>query len=130
LSFGFDPDGSCSTGDFETTGTKAIVYGEGVPGDGFIDIQHTNQYCFSATLTPAFTLRVAKKQAALVCTDPSYSAKMVDVSNNYIGFFLNKRTSTPAAGPTPLSQRDRDESIKRCKANGIEDGNACLGEPR
>jgi hypothetical protein len=127
LSFNFDPDGSCTSGDFETTGTKAIVYGEGVAGDGFIDIQHTDKYCFSASLTPVFTLRVAKKQATLACSDPSYSSKMVDVSNNYIGFFLNKRTSTPVTGPTPLSQRDREESLRRCQSNGVS-AIKCLAE--
>jgi hypothetical protein len=129
LSLNFDPDGSCATGDFETTGTKAIIYGEGSPGDGFIDIMHTDQYCFSALLKPVFALRVAKVQGTLACTDPSYSAKMVDVSNNYIGFFLNKRSAPPTAGPTPLSQRDRDESIKRCQANGVAT-TECLAEPK
>jgi hypothetical protein len=77
-------------------------------------IKHTDQYCFRY-LDDRIHVASCEKQVALACTNASSSAKMVDVSNNYIGFFLTKRTSIPVPGPILLSQRDRGESLKRCK---------------
>jgi hypothetical protein len=40
-----------------------------------------------------------------------------DVTNNYIGFYLNKQTIGTTLGGDP--RRDAGESVKRCQANGI-----------
>jgi hypothetical protein len=76
LALNFDPDGSCAGGGpdaqgFETTGTKAIVMGEGVPGDGYVAITETGNYCWTAETTPAFVLKAARKvPGRLLCSDP------------------------------------------------------------
>jgi hypothetical protein len=138
LAFTFDPDGTCggktSTGDdFETTGTKAFLSADGErnPATGqavYVDVNQTNNFCWAADLTPAFVLKAAAKNGAVACNDPSYGSKLLPVSNNYVGFFLNKREATRALGPpTGPALVDREESLKRCKANGIKNPEACPG---
>jgi hypothetical protein len=134
LAFNFDPDppkpdGSCNGktpggDDFETTGTKAFLSSDGVktPTDGavYVDINQTNDYCWTAELTPAFVLKAARKDASIQCSDPNYKSKFKSVSNNYVGLFLNKRAASKQLGPaSPEVARDRQESRRRCLANGI-----------
>jgi hypothetical protein len=127
LSFNFDPDGQCN-GDFEKTGTKAIVYSTGPssPDDAFINVDHTDQYCWTADLTPSFILKATKKQAGKDCGDASYADKYKAISNNYVGFFLNKRTTSKKLGPDSASEKDKQESIRRCQLNGLAPA-ACPG---
>jgi hypothetical protein len=123
LSFNFDPDGQCS-GDFEKTGTKAIVYSTGPTttsptNDSFIDVNHTDSYCWSADLTPTFILKAAKKDSGTSCQDPRYAQRYKAITNNYIAFFLNKRTTSKKLGPDSTSEKDKNESLQRCQLNGI-----------
>lgn len=134
LAFNFDPDppkpdGSCSGktaggDDFETTGTKAFLSSDGIktPPDGglYVDINQTNDHCWTAELTPSFVLKAVRKEPSVECSDPSYKPKFKTVSNNYVGLFLNKRTASKQLGPaSPEVMRDRQESRRRCLANGI-----------
>jgi hypothetical protein len=128
LSFNFDPDGQCN-GDFETTGTKAIVYSVGVnpPDASFVDISHSDDYCWSADLTPTFILKATKKDAGTSCQDPRYAQRYMAITNNYIGFFLNKRTTSKKLGPDSAYEKDRNVSLQRCQQNGITDASMCPG---
>jgi len=125
MQFNFDPNGQCAAGDFERTGTKAIIFSDGDKSSpGYVDGADIAQYCFRAKLNPAFVLSAVKKTPAKDCTafaDTDYKT----VSNNYIGLYLNKQTVRTVLGPTSTSERDRQESIARCRANGINDA-TCL----
>jgi hypothetical protein len=139
LAFNFDPSGSCTGktatgGDFETTGTKAFLESDGIrnPPAGtavYVDINQTNNFCWSADLDPAFVLKATPKKAGVACTDASYASKYLPVSNNYDAFFLNKGTVSKVLGgrPSTTALRDRKESLLRCKANGIKDTEKCPG---
>lgn len=129
LSLQFDPEGVCAPGGgFETTGTKAIIYSQGITTDvGYVDIKHTDGFCFAAELMPVFILRAARK-TALPCDDGSYASKMKDVTNDYIAFYLNKFPSKKAGHPASADDTDYRESLDRCRANGISTEQACLGE--
>lgn len=125
IDLNFSPDGVCdSGGDFEATGTKAILYSQGINGAGYVDIAQTQKYCFSAELSPVFILRAALKKAAS-CEDSSYKDQMTNVTNDYIAFFLNKFTKR-GGGVASVTTRDYSESISRCKANGVNDEKVCL----
>jgi hypothetical protein len=126
LDFNFDPDGKCN-GDFETTGTKAIIFSAGIQGPGLIDIRQTGDYCWSADLTSTFVLKAAKKEGSIPCQDRSYDSKYKEPTNNYIAFFLNKRTVSKKLGPDSDVERDRQESLSRCQANGITERSQCPG---
>lgn len=138
LAFTFDPDGTCggktpNGDDFESTGTKAFLSSDGNrnPTAGiaiYIDINQTSNFCWTAELTPSFVLKAAPKNGAVQCSDASYASKFLPVSNNYVAFFLNKREASKTLGPlTGTALRDRQESLKRCKANGITSAQACPG---
>ena len=130
LDFNFDPDGTCH-GDFETTGTKTILFATGVqnpePGNIYVDISQVNNYYWHADLSPAFVLKAALKDQSVACSDTSYGAKYRAVSNNYAGFYLNKRRITTHGGPSRLVERGRQESLRRCEANGINYPGKCPG---
>jgi hypothetical protein len=124
LALNFDPDGTCTgpgpgAGGFETTGTKAIVMQDGIPGGGYVDIGHTNEYCWSSEITPVFLVKVARKQPNVDCADPSYTSQYKELTNNYVAFYLQKRQMSGHLGLSATSDRDRNESIKRCEALGI-----------
>jgi hypothetical protein len=138
LAFTFDPDGNCggktpSGDDFESTGTKAFLSSEGNrnPAAGtavYVDINQTTNFCWAADLTPSFVLKATPKNASVLCSDPSYASKFLPVSNNYVAFFLNKRGASKTLGPlSGDALRDRQESLRRCKANGITSARACPG---
>jgi hypothetical protein len=139
LAFNFDPSGNCSAktatgGDFESTGTKAFLESDGdrnpPAGAGvYVDINQTNNFCWSADLEPAFVLKATPKKAGVACTDASYGPNYLPVSNNYDAFFLNKGTVSKVLGGRPNATvlRDRKESLLRCKANGIKDAQNCPG---
>jgi hypothetical protein len=126
LTFSFSTSADC-TGDFETTGTKAFLFSEGVQGPGYVSLNRINDYCWSSTRIPTFVLRAAKKQPGVDCTDSSYAQSFRDVTNNYVGLFLNKRTVVRTLGPQNAAERDKDESWKRCQANGIKNRQECPG---
>lgn len=122
LALNFDPTGSCrgsapDGSDFETTGTIAIVQGDGVPGPDFVDIGKSNDYCWSAELRPAFIVKAAPKEGTRPCTDASYATKARQISNNYVAFFLNARAVTPSL--RELRAADWTQSMARCAANGV-----------
>jgi hypothetical protein len=124
LALNFDPDGSCSDPGpdglgFETTGTKAILMGEGVPGNSFVPIDQAGDFCWTAETRPVFVLEAARKVPAKPCGDPSYSALYKSVTNNYVAYFLQKRSIRPAV--TAAVQRDVAESKKLCDLLGVTD---------
>jgi hypothetical protein len=138
LAFTFDPDGTCggktpNGDDFESTGTKAFLSSDGntTPAAAsavYVDINQTTNYCWAADLTPSFVLKATPKSGATACGDSSYTTKFLPVSNNYVGFFFNKRAVSSTLGPlTGAALKDREESLKRCKANGITSAQACPG---
>ena len=126
LTFNLDPNGECG-GDFEQTGTKAVLFGEGTQGPGYVPIDRINDFCWSATMVPTFVLKAAAKEGGLDCDDGTYSGKFRDVTNNYIGLFLNKRAVVKTLGEDSIAVRDKDDSWKRCIANGITDAEDCPG---
>lgn len=87
--------GNCSEDD-EKTGTKVILDASDHLGSGYIDISMADQYCYRATLTPAFALKYASKAADATCTGVSY----VDVKNNYLAIVVN---ALPAVTPNPVA---------------------------
>lgn len=117
MQFNFDPNGECKAGDFEKTGTKAIVSSEGNKNDaGYVDISNMGGYCFKAKLSPSFTLSAAQSGGS-DCSQVG-ADKFRAVSNNYIGLYLNKQVVGRVLGPSSVSERDRSESINRCRAHG------------
>lgn len=129
LDFNFAPTGSCADGDFETTGTKAIVYSTGFAGQGswLVDFQHISDYCWSAELSPVFILKATKQENNLPCQDSSYKSKFREITNNYVAFYLNKVVASTALGPTEEMENDRRESLQRCQANGVSQAALCPG---
>lgn len=121
MQFNFDPEGKCLQGDFEKTGTKAIIFAAGEKSSpGYVNIEAPEQYCFNAKLTPAFILGAAKRVGDKDCS--TYSAgDFKTVTNNYVGLFLNKQTTRRVLGPNVPLERDNKESATRCKDHGIPD---------
>jgi hypothetical protein len=124
LALNFHPDGACAGGGpdgsgFETTGVKAIVMGEGVPGDGYVPITETGNYCWTAETTPAFILKAARKvPGRLLCGESGYMALYRPVTNNYLAYFLQKRTIVEGARDT---ERDVEDSTKLCALLGVSE---------
>jgi hypothetical protein len=122
LALNFSPNGDCTQhgptgGDFEKTGTIAVLQATGDPAGLLVGLNDINSYCWTADLTPAFILKAAKKDA-VACSDTSHYANLWrQVSNNYAAFFLNAvPVATSLAGPSP----DRDAALRRCQANGVQ----------
>lgn len=120
LALNFDPSGKCEGksrvgSDFERTGTLAIVQATGGPG-GLIDISKTNEYCWTAELTPAFVLKAAAKNPNKACDAPDYRPEYKQVSNNYIGFRLEALTVERRLG---VDEAARKAALQRCQAHGI-----------
>lgn len=122
LALNFSESSSCEgngpTGQgFETTGTKAILMGDGKAGDGYVPIDQTNSYCWAADVTPSFVLKAAKKVAGKDCSDSSYSALYKQVTNDYVAFFLQKQTiETGHLGPNKIQDEDVEDAQKLCNA--------------
>lgn len=126
LVLNFDPSGKCDAGDFEHTGTLAVLDQGGDTGDpGYVDVGKTNNYCWRADLTPAFVLYAASKAGDKACDDKSYKPQWNPVANNYVGLFLNAIPVTGKLGPE--ADAARAEALGRCQVHGI-DAKKCLGE--
>lgn len=126
LVLNFDPSGKCDAGDFEHTGTLAVLDEGGDTKDpGYINVGKTNDYCWRADLTPAFVLYAAAKDSAKACDDKSYKPQWNTVANNYVGLFLNAIPVTGKLGPE--ADAARAEALGRCQVHGI-DPKKCLGE--
>jgi hypothetical protein len=133
LTLNFDPDGLCGSDvaggmGFETTGAKAIVMDDGVEGPGFVPVNQTNTYCWSAETEPAFVLKVAPKAAGKPCGDPSYESKYAPVTNNYVAYLLQKRTMGVHVRGDKMS-KDISDSLALCKALGMSDQDCPAGRP-
>jgi len=123
LVLNFAPGDDC-TGDFEHTGTLAVLDEGGVTDDpGYINVRNTNNYCWRADLTPAFVLYAAPKPNDKTCDDKSYKPQWNPVANNYVGLFLNAVPVTGKLGPE--ADAAREDAIKRCEAHGV-DPKTCL----
>jgi hypothetical protein len=123
LALNFDSDGTCTGNSpegraFETTGTKAILMSDGVPGPGYVPIDKTDDYCWAATTQPSFVLKAAPKVGGKPCRDPSYSSKLVQVTNNFVAYFLQKRQVSGHLGVSNAA-RDKKESLQLCGALGL-----------
>lgn len=123
LALNFDPDGTCAgpSADgqgFETTGTKAILMADGVQGPGYVPIDQTGSYCWTADTQPSFVLKATPKAGATPCSDASYSSKYLPVTNNYVAYFLQKRQVSGHLGASNAA-RDKQESKKLCDALGL-----------
>jgi hypothetical protein len=126
LAFNFDPDGLCndSAGDgqgFETSGTKAILMADGIPGDGYVPIDAAGDYCWTAETRPVFVVKAAKKQGDKACTDLSYATLYKPITNNYVAYFLQKRTPAAHLGGQETVQRDIEESKTLCALLEVAD---------
>lgn len=118
LTLNFDPRGLCKEKapdetDFEKTGTIAILQSHGQPGEGYVDIGKTDDYCWLATLKPVFALKAGKK-IANSCSDASIH--FTEVTNDYVAFFLNAEK----AGKNLGAEDDEDvaAALDRCEENG------------
>lgn len=121
----FDPLGRCGPEkDWERTGTVAVLQKAGAAGAGYIDINHTNSYCWAADLRPTFALKAARKDPAKTCIAPDFKPTFVQVTNNYVAFFLNAIPITSSLGPVDAAQK---ETLSRCAAHGL-DSKTCLGQ--
>ena len=114
LAFNFDPSGECASGDFERTGTVALLQA-GV-GDNRIDLGRTTDYCWTADLTPVFVLKAAKRDPAKVCDSPDYRPAWFEVSNNYVAYFINAVRDNRSFS---IDDQDSRDAMRRCEANGI-----------
>lgn len=126
LALNFDPDGTCAGNSpeghaFETTGTKAILMSDGVQGPGYVPIDKTDNYCWTAEIQPSFVLKAAQKVGNTPCSDNSYADKWVQVTNNFVAYFLQKRQiSTGHLGGASNAARDKKESLQLCGALGVK----------
>jgi hypothetical protein len=119
LALNFDPKARCS-GDFESTGTIAVIRAEGAAGQDRIPVGKTNDYCWAADLTPAFLVKAAKKDPTFKCGDAHYNPLFRQIANNYVGFFVNAVGASGTSGPKPAAViRDEQMSVARCRANGF-----------
>jgi len=126
VQFNFDPEGTCLAGDFERTGTKAIIFSEGNQAElGYVDLAKIDQYCYRASLSPVFSLTVAHRPASGDCRI-LLNNQFKTVANNFVGLYLNKQTVSRVLGPSSSQEIDKRESLARCKANGISQEAACL----
>ena len=128
LALNFDPEGICHEPGpdgqgFESTGTKAILMAEGITGAGYVQIEAAGDYCWTAETTPVFVLKAAKKLADKPCADRSYAALYKAVTNNYVAYFLQKRTPAThfAHFRRAKFKRDIDESNLLCQLLGVAD---------
>jgi hypothetical protein len=123
LSMIFSSDSSCGKG-FEKTGTKAILMATGDNGDpGYVPINQTDQYCWTADVTPSFVLKAAKAVTGKVCGDASYNSLYKEVSNDYLAFFLLKQTTAPghlSGGPNRILSNDIRDAKTLCRLLGVE----------
>jgi hypothetical protein len=126
LALNFSTENSCTGGPdeagFETTGTKAILMSDGIQGDGYVPIDQTNTYCWTAEVTPSFVLKAAKIVNGKACSDSSYSALYKQVTNNFLAFFLQKQTVSAGqlGGPSPRLQRDKQDAKRLCDVLGVK----------
>lgn len=121
IALNFAPDGKCNsrngaTPEFESAGTKLVLQAAGERGPGYVPLNMTNEYCWTAEMHPAFVVKAARRQPKLDCDDPSYRAQYRQVTNNYAGFFLNARAAT---GTLAGNETDERESLQRCRLHGI-----------
>lgn len=123
LTFNFDPDGTCAANSpdgqaFETTGVKAILMSDGIKGPGYVPIEHTDDYCWTAAMRPAFVLKAAHIVGDRPCGDPSYSGRFVQVTNDFVAYFLQEREvkSDPRLSK---ATDDKRESLQLCTALGL-----------
>lgn len=124
LALNFAPRGPCggATGadqGFESTGTKAILMADGEQGPGYVPIDRTGDYCWAADTRPSFVLKAAPKVAGKPCGDPVYAGRSVQVTNNFVAYFLQKRQIAGHLGALP--DRDKRESLMLCRALGVEE---------
>lgn len=105
LVLNFSPNGNCA-GDFERTGTLAVLDEDGTKGDpGYVNVRETNNCCWRADLLPAFVLYAAPKSSDKTCEDKAYKPQWNMVANNYVGLFLNAvpdgLSTRPSGTPAP-----------------------------
>lgn len=120
IAFNFAPDGKCEgagAAGFETTGTKVVLQTSGVRGPGYVPTHLTNNYCWTAELQPAFVLKAAPRGNAAGCDDPAVKAQYRQVTNNYVGFFLNAVATRASLGGD--EHQDETDSLQRCSQHGI-----------
>lgn len=123
LVLNFDPTGACSAkaaggGDFEKTGTIAILYSSGDAAGFLVPLGSINDYCWDADLQPMFLLKAAKKDG-IACSDKAhYRPAFKQITNNYAGYFLNAVESTDQLSDTQKTPSDRQAAQQRCVANG------------
>ena len=120
IAFNFAPDGKCDgagAAGFETTGTKVVLQTSGVRGPGYVPTHLTNNYCWTAELQPAFVLKAAPRGNAAGCEDPAVKAQYRQVTNNYVGFFLNAVATRASLGGD--EHQDETDSLQRCSQHGI-----------
>lgn len=124
LALNFDSEGTCAGSSpegqgFETTGTKAILTSEGVQGPGYVPIDRTDGYCWTAQIQPSFVLKAAQKVGKTPCSDNSYTDKFVQVTNNFVAYYLQKRQVSGHLGALNAA-RDDKESLQLCGALGLK----------
>jgi hypothetical protein len=126
VTMNFSPDGNgpspgeCN-GDFETTGTVAVVQAAPKPlGEGFIDTARPRDYKFRADLKPAFVLQFCKKGTSGECTN------FADIQNDYIGFYLY---GGPESDTSKGFKSWKEEARKRCAAHGVSEKNCFAKKP-
>lgn len=132
LSLNFDPAGTCAGPGpggqgFETTGTKAILMATGTPSDMLIPIDQPQNYCWAADVTPIFMLKAARKEPAKACTDSSYADQYRPITNDYIAYFLQKRTTASHLGGPTQRQKEMLKAKQLCDALYV--GNCPAAKP-
>ena len=119
----FDPSGKCVDESFEKSGTLAVIFAKGTKGPGYVSIDQASEYCWTADLIPAFSLKAAVRPANGACPEGGGNPEFRPVTNNYTAFILNSQpvTKLHASDTDP----DRASALRRCNANGF-DAKDCL----
>lgn len=100
LVLSFSPNSTC-TGDQERTGTLAIV--SGINGPNFNDaLDISKEYCWSAQLSPVFTLKYANKAVGVNCSTVA-ATSFKAVNNPYIAFYLNAEPKSVSGSSAMIS---------------------------
>jgi hypothetical protein len=102
LKMTFDPGGACvSEGTFEMTGVKAVLWADKDLANqaGYVDIARTNDYCWTADVSPSFVLKATLARPGVACGDASYGPGFKPVANNYYALLLESIPQIEGAGP-------------------------------
>lgn len=121
LSLSFSEDGTC-TGDFERTGTIAMVLDTGSSENGVIRVADVSAYCWRAAFRPAFELYFARRPDS--GCNQTKNTDYKTLLNPYVAFYVNAVATTPkptertvpdVATPKAIDEKDLKHAVADLK---------------